>query len=36
MRDEGVLPSPWRPNGPTTRRQLLQTLSRATTPWVPS
>ena len=36
LRAEGALPSPWRPNGPTTRRELLRTLANATTPWVPS
>lgn len=36
LRAEGTLPSPWRPNGPTTRRELLRTLANATTPWVPS
>jgi hypothetical protein len=32
---EGALPSPWTPRGPTTRRELLRTLTRATTPWTP-
>ncbi|HEX4820276.1 MAG TPA: amidohydrolase family protein [Acidimicrobiales bacterium] len=32
---EGALPSPWTPRGPTTRRELLQTLARATGPWAP-
>lgn len=36
LRNEGALPSPWTPKGPTTRRELLQLLARATTPWVPS
>jgi predicted TIM-barrel fold metal-dependent hydrolase len=36
MRDEGALPSPWLAKGPTTRRELLASLARSTTPWVPS
>jgi len=32
---EGALPSPWTPRGPTTRRELLRTFARATTPWAP-
>jgi predicted TIM-barrel fold metal-dependent hydrolase len=36
LRNEGALPSPWAPKGPTTRRELLQMLAHATTPWVPS
>ena len=34
-RQEGALPSPWTPRGPTTRRELLQTLARAAGPWTP-
>ena len=36
LRDEGALPSPWTPRGPTTRRELLHTLAQSTTPWVPA
>jgi hypothetical protein len=36
LRDEGALPSAWRPNGPTTRRQVLDWLASSTTRWVPS
>jgi len=32
---EGALPSPWTPRGPTTRRELLRTLANAATPWSP-
>ena len=35
LRDEGALPSPWRPNGPTTRRQVLDWLSSSVTAWAP-
>ena len=34
-RQEGALPSPWTPRGPTTRRELLRTLTNAATPWSP-
>jgi hypothetical protein len=33
---EGILPSPWRANGPTTRRQVLAWLRSAGSPWQPS
>ena len=36
VRDEGALPSAWRPHGPTTRRQVLDWLSSSVTGWVPS
>lgn len=36
MRDDGALPSAWRPNGPTSRRQMLQWLASSSTSWVPS
>jgi hypothetical protein len=36
LRNDGALPSPWTPRGPTTRRELLQFLRGSTTPWVPS
>jgi hypothetical protein len=36
LRAEGALPSPWKPHGPTTRRQVLDWLASATTNWVPS
>ena len=36
LRNEGALPSPWAPKGPTTRRDLLRLFANATTPWVPS
>lgn len=36
LRAEGALPSPWQPNGPTTRRQMLRWLGSPTTRWVPS
>jgi hypothetical protein len=35
LRDQGVLPSPWAPNGPTTRRQVLAWLSSPLTRWNP-
>ena len=35
-RDEGALPSPWTPNGPTTRRQVLDWLASSATRWMPS
>ena len=34
LRLDGVLPSPWTANGPTTRRQMLQWV--ASTPWTPA
>ncbi|MCU1461356.1 MAG: hypothetical protein JWO37_1431 [Acidimicrobiales bacterium] len=34
LRDEGALRSPWAPNGPTTRREMLRWL--ASTPWRPT
>ena len=36
LRDEGALPSAWRPHGPTTRRQVLDWLASSATKWVPS
>ena len=36
LRDEGALPSAWRPHGPTTRRQVLGWLRSSATAWVPS
>jgi hypothetical protein len=36
LRADGALPSAWRPNGPTSRRQMLQWLGSSTTKWVPS
>jgi hypothetical protein len=36
LRAEGALPSPWKPHGPTTRRQVLDWLASATTNWVPT
>jgi hypothetical protein len=35
LREDGALPSPWRPNGPTTRRQVLDWLTSSLTPWAP-
>jgi predicted TIM-barrel fold metal-dependent hydrolase len=36
LREEGALPSAWKPNGPVSRRQILDWLGTATTSWVPS
>jgi hypothetical protein len=36
LRAEGALPSPWAPNGPTTRREVLSWLASSTTGWVPA
>jgi hypothetical protein len=36
LRAEGALPSPWKPNGPTSRRQVLSWLASSSTGWVPS
>jgi hypothetical protein len=36
LRADGALPSAWQPNGPTTRRQVLQWLASPSTNWVPS
>ncbi len=36
LRADGVLPSPWTPHGPTTRRQVLDWLASSATRWVPS
>jgi hypothetical protein len=36
LRSDGALPSAWRPNGPTSRRQMLQWLASSTTKWVPT
>jgi predicted TIM-barrel fold metal-dependent hydrolase len=35
LRREGALPSPWTPNGPTTRRQMLSWLASPLTRWTP-
>jgi hypothetical protein len=32
---DGAILSPWTPNGPTTRRQVLHWLASATTQWAP-
>jgi predicted TIM-barrel fold metal-dependent hydrolase len=36
LRADGALPSAWQPNGPTTRRQVLNWLASSSTKWVPS
>jgi hypothetical protein len=36
LREEGALPSAWKPNGPISRRQVLDWLASSTTNWVPS
>jgi len=36
LRNDGVLPSPWSPHGPITRRQVLDWLRTPTTRWEPS
>ena len=36
LRSEGALPSAWTPNGPTTRRQVLNWLASSKTGWSPS
>ena len=36
LRSDGALPSAWQPNGPTSRRQMLQWLASSTKGWVPS
>jgi hypothetical protein len=36
LREEGALPSAWQPNGPVSRRQILDWLGSATTRWMPS
>ena len=36
LRSDGVLPSPWTPHGPTTRRQVVQWLAAPSTRWLPS
>jgi predicted TIM-barrel fold metal-dependent hydrolase len=36
LRDEGVLPAASKPNGPTTRREMLQWLAMPTTRWTPA
>ena len=36
LRAEGALPSPWRPHGSTTRRQVLDWLGSPLTRWTPS
>jgi hypothetical protein len=36
LHQEGALPSVWKPNGPVSRRQILDWLASTTTSWVPS
>jgi predicted TIM-barrel fold metal-dependent hydrolase len=36
LRADGALPSPWKPRGPTTRRELLRWLRAPTTRWTPT
>ena len=36
LRDDGVLPSPSRPNGPVTRREMLSWLAQPGTRWTPA
>ncbi len=36
LRDDGALPSPWSPHGPTTRRHVLNWLASAGTSWTPA
>jgi len=36
LRTDGALPSPWLPNGPTTRREVLRWLAAAPGRWVPT
>ncbi len=36
LRDDGALPAASRPNGPTTRREMLQWLARPATRWTPA
>ena len=36
LRADGALPSPWRPHGPISRRQVLRWLASPTTRWVPT
>jgi predicted TIM-barrel fold metal-dependent hydrolase len=36
LHDTGVLPSMWRPRGPTTRREMLAWLAAPATRWAPS
>jgi hypothetical protein len=36
LHDTGALPSAWRPNGPTTRREMLRWLASPATRWTPS
>jgi hypothetical protein len=35
LRDQGALPAAARPNGPTTRREMLQWLASPATHWTP-
>ena len=35
LRDDGALPAGSRPNGPTTRREMLRWLTRPDTHWTP-
>jgi hypothetical protein len=36
LRDDGALPAGSRPNGPTTRREMLQWLASPATHWTPA
>ncbi|HWW53974.1 MAG TPA: hypothetical protein VNY84_09400, partial [Acidimicrobiales bacterium] len=36
LQADGVLASPWTPNGPTDRRQMLQRLASPATRWLPA
>jgi hypothetical protein len=36
LHDTGVVPAAWRPNGPTTRREMLRWLASPATRWTPS
>jgi uncharacterized protein len=36
LQNAGILPSAWRPNGPTTRREMLRWLASPATRWTPS
>jgi hypothetical protein len=36
LHETGVVPSAWRPNGPTTRREMLRWLASPATHWTPS
>ncbi|MCU1426907.1 MAG: amidohydrolase [Actinomycetia bacterium] len=36
LRNDGVLPAAYRPNGPTSRREMLSWLRHSATPWTPA